>query len=269
MLNGMDRLRFPRALVRASAAALLLALAGAPAAFASEIGLTPPRLELTVPPGGTVTETVTLATSAQEPQQVRVSLTDWVMDYEGRLGYFPASTLPTSAASWIEPETSDVLLEPVSTREFRITVTAPATGAEGTHQAMVFFQVVPPGGDADGVGVTVTTRIALAVYVTVAGTERPAADLVDFYRDDDALTLVLANDGNTLTRLGGIVELRDETGETVAQLPVPDVPVLRESERQLRLSLPADLEAGFYIALALVEDNRGGLLVGELPLTVE
>ncbi|MDF1524136.1 MAG: hypothetical protein P1P87_15135, partial [Trueperaceae bacterium] len=137
------------------------------------------------------------------------------------------------------------------------------------HQAMVFFTVVPPPTDTPGVGVTTTTRVGLTVYVTVTGTERSGSELVDLYQPDDAtLAAVVVNTGNTVMRLGGVIELRDEAGEVVQRLPVPDVPVLRESEREVRFALPNDLEPGFYVVLALIEDDRGGLLAGELTIEV-
>ena len=56
--------------------------------------------------------------------------------------------------------------------------------------------------------------------------------------------------------------------ETKYLIEVPDFPVLRESERELTLPVPESVEPGFYVALALVEDSRGGLLVGELPIDI-
>jgi hypothetical protein len=42
-------------------------------------------------------------------------------------------------------------------------------------------------------------------------------------------------------RLGGEIQLRDEAGEVRHVMEVPDVPVLRESERELTFDLPDDL----------------------------
>jgi hypothetical protein len=107
------------------------------------------------------------------------------------------------------------------------------------------------------------------VYVTVTGTERSGSELVDLYQPDEAtLAAVVVNTGNTVMRLGGAIEIRDEAGDVVQRLPVPDVPILRESEREVRFALPEDLEPGFYVVLALIEDDRGGLLAGELTIEV-
>lgn len=244
----------------------LLASAAYATAFAADLGLTPPRQSLFAAPGETVTTTVTVLTTAETEQQVTAETSDWTLDATGELTFLPPATLPTSAAPWIVLEADTVLLPPDGSRDLRIEVTVP-TDAEGTYHAMIFFTVVPPGGDADGVGVTTTTRIGLTLYVTVTGTERSGSELVDLYQVDEAtLAAVVVNTGNTVMRLGGAIELRDESGNVVHRLPAPDVPVLRESEREIHFGLPDDLEPGFYVALALIEDDRGGLLAGELAL---
>ena len=141
--------------------------------------------------------------------------------------------------------------------------------AEGTHHAMVFFTVVPPGGDAEGVGVTTTTRIGLHALRHCDWHRALRIELADLYQPDaTTLAAVVVNTGNTVMRLGGAVELRNEAGDVVHRLPVPDVPILRESEREILFELPDDLEPGLHVALALVEDDRGGLLAGELTLEI-
>ena len=235
---------------------------------ASDIGLSPPRLTLVGSPGETVTETVTLITNSSERLQIGSEIDDWALDLAGDITFLPANSLAYSAADWIGLESTDFFLEPDSSRELRISVTIPPDAEGGTYHSLVFFRVVPPESALAGVGVVTTTRIGLTLYITVAGTERNSAEVVDFFQPDDAsLTLAVANTGNTLMRLGGNVELRDESGEVRHNVAVPDVAVLRDSERELTLPLP-EIEAGFYIALALIEDSRGDLLVAELPISV-
>lgn len=263
-----DRKRSVHSGMRTFLRLLVIGLLATPSALAADLGITPPRLALNAPTGGAVVATVTVLTTASTDQQIAVEVRDWAMSIDGELTYLPAGSTATSAAPWLTLDADEFVLGAGDTRELRIEARIPE-GAEGTHHAMVFFTVVPPPSDTPGVGVTTTTRIGLTVYVTVVGTERPGAELVDLYRPDDAtLAAVVVNTGNTVMRLGGAVEIRDEAGDVHRVLPAPDVPVLRDSEREVRLELPDDLEPGFYVALALIEDDRGGLLAGELPFEV-
>ena len=235
---------------------------------AADVGLSPHRLELRAAPGGTATDSVTVVTTAASHQPISVDTSDWLLDIAGHLVYLPPTTVEYSAAAWIDTDAHGFVLEPANDHAVRITVTVPEN-AEGTHHAMVMFTVDPSVSADEGVGVLTTTRIALTVYVTVAGTERSGAELIDMYQSDDrTLAAVILNTGNTVMRLGGVLEIRDEAGDVVHRLDVPDVPVLRESERELSFTLPDDLPSGFYVALALIEDSRGGVLAGELPFDV-
>ncbi|MCA1791578.1 MAG: hypothetical protein LC667_17530 [Thioalkalivibrio sp.] len=248
--------------------ALVLALLVGSPVEAADIGLTPPRLILSAQPGDTVTAVFSVLTSAATEQSVESATSDWFLGVDGELAFVPPGTTPHSAAGWLALESGTFALAPSSSREVRLEVTVPED-AEGTHHAMVFFTVVPPPTDTPGVGVTTTTRVGLTVYVTVTGTERSGSELVDLYQPDPTtLAAVVVNTGNTVMRLGGAIELRNEAGDVVHRLPVPDVPVLRESEREVRFDLPDDLEPGFYVVLALIEDDRGGVLAGELPIEI-
>lgn len=247
---------------------LLLVILVGGNATAADIGLTPPRLMLFAPAGGTATATFSVLTSAATEQAVEAATSDWLLDVAGDIAFLPPGSTPHSAAGWLALESDAFVLQPAGSRELRLEIAVPED-AEGTHHAMVFFTVVPPPTDAAGVGVTTTTRVGLTVYVTVTGTERSESELVDLYQPDaTTLAAVIVNTGNTVTRLGGAIELRNEAGDVVHRLPVPDVPVLRASEREVRFDLPDDLEPGFYVVLALIEDARGGLLAGELPIEV-
>jgi hypothetical protein len=237
-------------------------------ALAADIGVSPPRIEVTGRAGDVLTLTGTVLTTAATSQLVASDLSDWTIAFDGTTQYTSPGTLLHSASTWLVPDSAEFVLEPRSSHDVRLSVSIP-NGAEGTHHAMVFFSVTPPPAESRGVGVITTTRVGLTVYVTVAGTERNGSELVDMYQSDDrSLATVILNTGNTVMRLGGVIEIRDEAGDVVRRLDVPDVPVLRESERELTFTLPDDLESGFYVALALIEDSRGGVLAGELPFDV-
>jgi hypothetical protein len=244
---------------------LLLSLAQA-----ADIGLSPPRLELSGLPGETITETIIILGDATTQQQIQVRKADWTLKPDGELVILPEGSSTESASSWIQPEVEELALVGDGGQEFRISVTIPAdTSLTGTYHSLLFFTVVPPPSENTGIAVVTTTEIGMAVYVTVKETEKNGSELLDFYQEGDrSILLSILNDGNTLMRLGGRIELRNEAGETKYMIEVPDVPVLRESERDLSLAIPDDVESGYYVALALVEDSRGNMLVGELPLDI-
>lgn len=241
-----------------------------PFAFAVDIGISPPRVELTGLPGETVSTNVSIITGPGLPQQINVDESDFTLDEHGSLLLLNAGTGDHGAGAWIMPETDAFEIAGDTARPFRIAVTIPDDRAlAGTYAGIVFFAVVPDVQSGQGVGVVTTTRIAFVVYVTVAGTETTGSSLLDMYQDGDkGLTLTVRNDGNTIMRLGGHVELRDESGTVQYTLPIDDLAVLRESERDVSLALPDDVQPGFYVALALVEDSRGGLLTGQAQLDV-
>lgn len=246
-------------------AALVATLLGA--AFAIDIGISPGRVNLNAQPGETVTTTVDVITGAGATQQIAVDVSDWTLDAAGDLVLLPVGQAG-GAGAWITPEADAFEIAGGTSRPFRVSVTVPdRQDVAGTYPAMVLFAVVPPASAREGVAVVTTTQIAFTVYVTIAGTETSGSRLSDMYFDPDAgIVLTIANEGNTVMRLGGRVELRDETGAVRYTLPLDDVPVLRESEQDVSVALPPDVEPGFYVALALVEDSRGGLLTGQTQL---
>jgi hypothetical protein len=225
------------------------------------IAISPARAELVVQPGQSATALVTVMNDAE--------VEDWYSNDKGEVSYVSAGSLPTSASSWMIPQETLFRLAAKSEAEFRISISVPTdSGLAGTYQSVVFFRVSTPPGDDGQVKVGVGARVGFILYVTIAGTEQIAVNMADFYQEEQELVLVTNNDGNTSVRLSGTVELRDEAGSVAYALNVPDVPLIRESQREIRIPLPEDIKSGFYVALALVDTSQGNKVVGELPLTV-
>jgi P pilus assembly chaperone PapD len=233
------------------------------------IAISPARSELVVEPGQSATSLVTVMNDAEIERDISVEVEDWYIDDQGEIFFVPSNSLATSASSWIAPQETLFTLAAKSESEFRITVTAPSDpNLVGTYHSVVFFRVnTPPAADGQS-NLGVGARVGYILYITIAGTEQVAVNMVDFFQEEQELILVTNNDGNTSVRLSGTVELRDEAGNVAYALAVPDVPLIRESQREIRIPLPEDIKSGFYVALALVDTSQGNKVVGELPLTV-
>ena len=164
------------------------------------------------------------------------------------------------------PSVSTLTVAPGTQTTVRVTVDVPNDSSlAGTYQSVVYFQTEPKVSSGSGAKFVTRQRLGLIVYVTIAGTATTGSALSDMYLDGKTLKVVVNNQGNTLMRATGQVEIRDATGKTVATLPVQDQPVMRQSDGEIDLSLPKDLAPGYYVALALIQDSRGGSLAGQLP----
>lgn len=248
---------------------ILLLVSLMSAANAADIGLSPPRLSLTVPRGGSVTATATVFSNASQQENLSVSKSDWVQEQSGRLTFLPIGEDPYSASSWITLS-SDVLSVPENgSVEYRVAIRVPDDASlEGTYRSMIFFETHPSPGPTSGGAFVMRQRLGLTVYVTIAGTAKPSLSIADFYRQGQSLVLTVSNSGNVVSRLGGRVEIRDETGHDVATLPVPADPVQRGGSRDITLKLPKGLQKGTYVALALVKPNNAPLQAGQLQMSI-
>ena len=237
------------------------------AAMAADIGMSPPRLDVTVPLGATVTETTSLFSTGDKPQSLDVALGDWIQTESGSLSYLKAGEDPYSASSWITLSSDVVAVPAGGSLDYRFSITAPNDPSlQGTYKSVIFFATQAARDMAHGNAFLTRQRIGLIVYVTIAGTAKPSVQISDFYRQGKNLLLTMSNSGNVVSRLGGKVELRDQAGSTVDSLAIPDVPVQRDGIRTVQLELPTNLDPGFYVALALVKPDNASLQAGQLQL---
>ena len=239
-------------------------------AAAADIGMSPPRLSVVVPRGATVTETASLFSTSSKAQSLSVSVGDWVQSDTGALTFLKAGDDPYSASSWISLSSDGVSVPANGGLDYRFTITVPADSTlAGTYKTVLFFTTQVRRDKTSGNAVMTRQRLGFIVYVTIAGTAKPAVSISDFYRQGSKLYLSLSDDGNVVSRLGGKIELRDQAGATKATLPIPDAPVQRGGVRTLALPLPKDLSPGFYVALALVKPSNAPLSAGQLQLEIK
>ena len=258
---------------------LLLPLATAiPARGQISVEVSPLRVELQASPGTTTTQAVTLNNAGKEAVRIRARLSDWDLSRDGAPQFESvAEGGPYSATTWVRIAPPEQTIDPGKEGVVRFTVTVPPDVAPAGYRTGVLFEFLPAGGDpvARAREVQFRSRVATLIYVNVG---QPAAkvELTDLLirpaRDVTHVVAVLKNTSKRTIRTKGTLTLLDQSGKTVAQAPVPDVPVLPDSEREVAivaLDAARRVPPGDYRVEVRIDAGMPEIIVGETTLKVE
>jgi hypothetical protein len=274
-----------------SAIALILA----PGAAAAQVSVeaSPLRVEVQAWPGSSNTQAVTLTNVAGQRVRVRVSLSDWHLSRDGAPQFEePLAARAYAATAWVRFAPPELTIEANAQAAVRFTVTVPRDAAPAGYRTGLLFDFTPEekNGTVRSKEVTVRSRIATLVYVHVAaradgaapaaGAHPPASvELTDLRVrpavEETQVVATLKNTSRRSVRTRGTMVVYDRNGSTVLEMPVPDVPVLPESERDVVVPLLAAAERGRTLArgdyrLELkIDVGQPAVIVGETVLKIE
>jgi P pilus assembly chaperone PapD len=265
-----------RSLIVVLAAFLLWA---SPAVAQISVEVSPLRVELAAGPGSTTTQGITVINAGKEPVRVRAALTDWELSIDGSPQFEGAvEGGPYSATSWVRVAPPEQVIEPGKETTVRFSMTVPAGIQPGGYRTGVLFEFGPSTGDPAGRAreVMFKSRIATLIYVNI-GQPVVAAELTDLrVRAAGPQLQIVATVKNTsrrYVRTKGNLLVYDQAGKTVREVPVPDVPLLPESEREVTMVVVdpeknLTLAAGDYRVELRIDVGLPALLVGETTLKV-
>jgi hypothetical protein len=277
-----DRLHLDRALIARPGWSLplafaLLTAAPLPAPAQISVEVSPLRVELQAGPGSTTTQAVTLNNGSTEPVRVRARLSDWDLARDGAPQFEGAREGgPFSATAWVRVAPPEQVIDPGKEAIVRFTLAVPADVAPAGYRTSILFEFLPAAGEpvARGRDVTFRSRVATLIYVNIG--EPPASvDLNDLLvrtgANQTEVVAVLANTSKRSIRTKGTMTLFGADGKTAAQITVPDVPVLPESEREVAIvafEASKPLPPGEYRVEVRIDAGMAALLVGETTLKV-
>ena len=275
-LHPNGRLHPDGALSRRSVLVLLIVFGWfAPARAQVSVEVSPLRVEIQAGPGATSTQAVTLNNGGKETVRVRARISDWDLARDGSPQFegVPEGG-PFSAAAWVRVAPPELLIDPGKDGIIRFSLTVPPETAPAGYRVGILFEFVPPGETAARKGMQFRSRVATLIYVNVG--EPPAAvELTDLSQrvtaDRTQLIAVLANTGKRTVRTKGTMTLHDAGGKPLKQIPVPDVPVLPQSEREVAIvafEAANPLAPGEYRVEVKIDVGMPELLVGETTLKV-
>ena len=238
----------------------------------------PLRVEIPGQAGSSHTQSVTVMNPGTERVRVRASVSDWYLARDGAPQFLaPQEGRPYAAASWVRFAPPEFVLDPGKQGIVRFTVTVPTDVQPGGYRTGLLFDFFPESQDdaSKARQIIFRSRIATLIYVHV-GQPAPAVELTNLeIRGAGAETQIVAalkNTSRRSVRTKGTLALYDGNGIAVAQLIVPDVPVLPESERELAINTADSkqpLISGTYRVELKLDVGMPALLVGETTMRLQ
>jgi P pilus assembly chaperone PapD len=258
-------------------AALALFAAVTPAAAQISVEVSPLRVELHAGPGSTSTQAVTLTNGSGEAVRIRARVSDWDLSRDGAPQFEGVQENgPFSATSWIRVAPPEHVVAPGQQGTVRFTLAVPAAATPSGYRTGILFEFEPASGDpaSHKRDVQFRSRVATLIYVNVG--EPPAnVELNDLrIRTSAERTLIVATLANTskrTIRTKGTMTMYGVEGKPAAQIQVPDVPLLPESEREVAIvafEAARPLPAGEYRVEVRLDVGMPALIVGETTLRV-
>ncbi|MEJ2667654.1 MAG: hypothetical protein P8Z81_11245 [Deinococcales bacterium] len=273
--------RHPRSALLALVAAWLLA-AWPVAALAQNqlaVEISPPNSRLSANPGDQLQASFNVTNSGNLPVSLSVVRSDGVLGPTGSLIPVASGSLPQSLTSWLTTSTSQLELAPQQTTELRYSIDVPKDATPGTHWGLILVRNGSPGGSADNghaVGVDYVTQLAYVVYVDV-GQGQATGKVTDIkvaqapanskHRGEIA-QVGFQNTGDSLMVMRGRLELRSLDGTLVKTYTIGSMPVLPGGFSILEVNLDPSLQAGTYLATAVLNDGSPRLIAGQAQIEV-
>jgi mannose-6-phosphate isomerase-like protein (cupin superfamily) len=241
--------------------------------------VTPLRVELKMMAKAAHTQAITLRNDSSAAVHVRARVDEYWLSLDGTPQFkFATPGEPYSAAPWVRLNPSELTIQPGTTATVRATTSVPADAFEGSYRCAVMFEFDPPGLDSRTArkDMQFRGRVATLIYATV-GNPKPGVELADLQALPTKsgmpdIVALLTNSGRAYVRTKGTMIITMADGRPVRDVPLPSVPVLPESRRELRVPTvgPQDppLQPGSYKIEIRIDVGQTALLVGETTFEV-
>lgn len=215
---------------------LLLGTGNALAQFAAVVS--PPRFELSVKPGGRVTEIVGITNTSAQQARYRMKTADWTFGADTSVTFSETLT-EGSCRPWVSIESREIMPPPGRRVGFRVQVDVPPDVPPQECR----FALLIEGDDqivqnASGLSMPVAGRIGVIFYVAVAGAA-PVLEIASAgVREVNGArlpVLKVKNSGNAHGRLSAFLSGTDAKGQNLDFTP-STFPILPGETRFVELS---------------------------------
>jgi hypothetical protein len=245
--------------------AILITIASAGGIRAGiSVSVSPPLLEISVPPGGKKVYTLTVKNMGDGRVSVRPQIMDLTLSVTGSAMPVEKGTSKWSCADWASMNTSEFALEPGEGQQRDLTFQVPR-GTNGGRYCVVIFETKPVEAKAGEPHISISTRTGTIIMETVSRTVPRSGEVSDLRvrhatGDTMAIAAYFQNTSNIHVKIKPSCIIKSAEGKIIdrVKLDAGTGTVLPDGKRQMtghwankRKMLP-----GKYVAEVVV-DFRG------------
>jgi P pilus assembly chaperone PapD len=245
-------------------------------------------LEVTILAAGTnrVSASFSLANTSDKAVQATITRSDWLRLENGDNQFVPNGSTGASCGAMLGVSPLSIRVEPHGTRIVRLSAQPGAALAKECWD-IFFVEEVPQRASTKGNSLQYIFRTGVKVYVAPPGLSRDAA-IENMAIEDVALPRATSsttpvktvstvppatkrqisvrfhNTGGMHLLGKGRLEFRRLDNSLAAEVPIPEFPTLPGATRKVMIDLPANLAAGDYVVLALIDFGGSELVAGQI-----
>ncbi len=230
--------------------------------------------EVSAGPGESYDGTIIISNNGDEPEEVKLYLTDYSTEAGGKKYYMDPGTTARSNASWITVSPMRFFIPAHEDYTVYFTVDIPGDNTmTGTYWSMMMIEAIPKESpessffDPEEVTIGVSTILRYGVriisHINESGTISPEIIKAGLNDEDDIVTLSLdiKNTGTRLFRLDFWVELYDTGGNYIGKYNGERLAVFPDSSIRFSADL-SEVPKADYMALVVLDcgnDNVFGI----------
>ncbi len=250
---------------------------------AAGIGLRPLRTNITIEPGKSKDIILTIINNENFPQVIKPEFQTYTS--HDKNGFPVAKKIqkdnPNNIESWIKFENDDVTVEANSEVKTKVTVSVPKDAEPGgKYGALIYGPIFP-----NALGVSIRTRVASLLLLTVAGDEEFDGEVLEFsvanngkFFSDKGIEFVtnFKNKGNVHINPQGTISIINEKGEKISniyktinedkkEMSLDEIPVnaygnfvLPSFDREFKSIWTENISNGNYVAKLNFAFKKGG-----------
>jgi len=237
--------------------------------------------EYSIDPGETIDGSIRIQNSGNEPEEVKLYLTDYASAADGSHYYLDPNTTPRSNASWITLSPRRVTIPAGETYSARYSLTTPNDKSlGGTYWSMLMIEPIPKDSpESSGynpetvtVGITTVLRYGIRMITHFEGAEpaQPEIENAAVIREEDKrfLHVDITNAGNRLLRVDLWAELYTQDGEYVGNYPGEKLAVFPGSSIRFKVNL-SKVPKNRYLALVVMDCGNNDVFGVQYTLDLE
>lgn len=227
------------------------------------VGIQPPASRVDASPGDAINGVLTIDNPSSTDLEVSLSVADWFFGATGGIEYLPSGSTNESAAPWLTYEPATAVVPAESSVDVRYTVDVPEDASAGSYWVVVFAEASAAGSGGSESVATMRVRTGHAMYVDVQGGAATLDGTIggvfpippSSTRGPFSFDVQYVNTGAYVQFVQGRVDVLDLEGSQVASIPISSFAVLPGYDRTVQAQVYGPLDAGQYVALAVLTDR--------------